>query len=173
MRASQILIELFKLPEKIVEIHGRLPNGEEVSLSVKLHLLSDEELLAASREADRYQTLGRPLALRREILARAIEWIDGEPLEMPSKIKEQFKLAFGREPTPLEQRQWVLSQCQPATLQLLEEAYEKLRAEQERLVQEVKKKFSKQQEASPESENWLESFSASLEELSEEEPPQS
>lgn len=138
------LIQLFTLPSTIVELPVA-EHGEEIrTIRVKMRLLSDKEMLEVQQLADRYGFVSRTIISRREILARAIEWVEEKPLEMPKELKSQLK-ASGARVTELDEKRWVLEHMQPIVLQLLQEEYDKLLEQQAAAVAEIKKKFDEQQ----------------------------
>jgi len=137
------LIQLFTLPSRVFDIpvFGDPPK----TIKAKIRLLSDKENLEVAEIADRYSFSAKILAERIFILARAVEWIEELPIEMPKAIKEDIKSRMGREPTPVEEKSWVFEQCQPVLLQEFLNCYIDLQDEQRKQLEELKKTYYESQ----------------------------
>ncbi len=169
---SFYLINVFRLPSRVFEIP--VPAGDSFAvIRVCLRLLSDQEIEEVAKTAEQGGMLSQQVLLRRETLARSIVWVENQSLEMPSKVREAFVASFGREPTELDQKRWVLSQCQPRLLEILDEKYNELVQEQEDLAAEVKKKFIEQRESTQDQQKSWEQFTADLEASLQEDQQQS
>jgi len=132
---------LFTLPAQIFDLIT--PDG---SIKVKMRLLNDKENQDVSDVADRYGLASRMLVSRREVLARSVMWIEDVPVAMPDSVKTAVIDQTGANPTDVEQKLWVFSQCQPVLLAELMKFYEEMAQEQRREMDEIKKKFAEQPE---------------------------
>jgi len=135
---------LFTLPAQIFDLV--VPDG---SIKVKMRLLNDRENQDVSDVADRYGLASRMLVQRREVLARSVMWIEDVPVEMPESVKIAVAEQTGTDPTDVEQKLWVFSQCQPVLLAELMKFYEEMTIEQRRSMDEIKKKYAEQPEKPP------------------------
>jgi len=141
------LSQLFTLPAKTFDI----PVEPGRTIKIQLHLLNDQENLEVANMVDKYGPLARIIIERREILARAIDWIEGEPIRMPEAVRQDYNDRLSRPPTQTEEKLWVFEMCQPVILDALLLGYDELATEQRVLVSELKKNFEgKLDETSPE-----------------------
>lgn len=134
---SAKLTQLFILPARVVEI----PVGEGQVIKAKLRLLNDKETLEVADFIDRYGFLGKSIMERRHILARSLLWIEDQPLTMPSSVRQEFRDRSDRQPTEIEEKLWVLEQCQPVVLDAIFMHYDELAREQKVSVAELKKNY--------------------------------
>jgi len=134
---SARLSQLYVLPARVYEI----PVGEGQTVRVKLRLLNDKETLEVADIIDRYGVLGNVIMQRRHILARALLWIEDQPITMPTNVKQEFKDRNGRDPTELEEKLWVFELCQPVVLDSIFEKWDELAREQKVSVAELKKNY--------------------------------
>lgn len=132
---SARLTQLFILPARVYEI----PVGEGQIIKVKLRLMNDQESFEVADIVDRYGLLGQAIMERRHILARAILWLEDQPLEMPVSVKQEFRDRNDRPPTEMEEKLWVIELCQPVVLDLIFAQYSELAREQKVLVAGLKK----------------------------------
>ena len=135
------LMDLFTLPTRAFELPVETEDGNSIGLEVKIRLLNDKENLEVSEISDRFGVATTAISQRRAILARAIVSIERLPLEMPAVLVQDLTERLGRSPTEVEQRFWVLEQCQGVLLQQLITFYYELQDEQINAVNEIKKKF--------------------------------
>lgn len=133
------LSSLFTLPAQIFDLIA--PDGP---IKVKIRLLSDKENQEVADVADRYGLASRILVQRREVLSRAVMWIENIPIEMPESVKTAVREQTGNNPTEVEQKLWVFAQCQPVLLTDLMKFYDDMLQQQQREVDEIKKKFTEQ-----------------------------
>jgi len=131
------LTQLFTLPARVFEV----PVGEGQVIRVKLRLLNDRENLEVADMVDRYGMIGKSIVERRQILARAVLWLEDQPLRMSTSVKQSFMDRNDRSPTEVEEKLWVFEMCQPVVLDALFEKYDELMREQLRLVSELKKNY--------------------------------
>jgi|YelNatPaOPRAMG01_1025707.scaffolds.fasta_scaffold69382_3 hypothetical protein len=134
------LIDLYVLPSRVFKITVPSAVGGTTEISVKMRLLCDKENQEVASITDNFGPLSRILAHRKHILARAVESIEGVPIEMPSKLKQRYRETMGRDPTPVEEKLWVFDACQSPILEQLIECYDELRKEQQRYIEDLKKK---------------------------------
>lgn len=133
------LIDLFTLPSKAFMITVPAENGS-TEISVKIRLLNDKENQEVANIVDKYGNLAKILAQRKQILARAVESIEGTAIEMPAKLRQAYTESLGREPTPIEEKLWVFEACQSPILNELINCYDELQKEQRSRIEELKKK---------------------------------
>lgn len=138
------LMNLFVMPTKEV----RVVVDEDYTVTVTMRLLDDRENEAVYKTASRVPSHAQAVIIRRETLARAVRQIDGEPLEMPPSFRGHFEAEMGRVPKPEEEASWVLENCQSLLLQELFDQYLLLLQEQQRQINELKKKYSERREES-------------------------
>jgi hypothetical protein len=134
------LMALYAIPSRVFDLPVQMADGSVSSIKVKLRLLNDKENEDVSEIADRYGPLSRVINERRAILARAIEWIENTPIQMPRALIQLMK-DRGAEPTQVEQTLWVLEQSQSPMLDELIVFYDQLLDEQKVHVSDIKKKF--------------------------------
>ena len=135
------LIQLYTLPSQVFDI----PVEPTRSIKVKIRLLNDQENLEVAELADRYSFSAKILAERIFILARAVEWIEDLPLNMPNSVKEDIRSRLGRIPTEVEEKTWVFERCQPILLQEFLNCYIELQEQQRNLLSELKKTYTESQ----------------------------
>ena len=130
------LIDLFTVPSATVTI----PVAEGMDLFIKLRMLNDKENMEVATAVDQCGSFGKLLMQRRQILARAIEFIEGAVIEMPSALRQEYIERVGRKPTPVEEKLWVLELCQSVVVSEIFEKYEEFNQAQRRMVDDLKKK---------------------------------
>lgn len=133
------LNSLFTLPAQVFDLMA--PDGP---IKVKIRLLNDKENQDVADVADRYGLASRLIVQRREVLSRAVMWIENIPVEMPDSVKIAVKGQTGADPTEIEQKLWVFAQCQPVLLQELMQFYTEMTQQQLREMEEIKKKSAEQ-----------------------------
>lgn len=133
------LSSLFTLPARIFDLVA--PDGP---IKIKMRLLSDKENQDVADVADRYGLASRMIVQRREVLSRSVMWIENIPIEMPDSVKIAIKDQTGIDPSDIEQKLWVFSQCQPVLLIDLMKFYDEMAQQQQREIDEIKKKFVEQ-----------------------------
>lgn len=135
------LVGLFTLPAQVFDLIT--PDGP---IKVKMRLLNDRENQDVADVADRYGLASRMIVERREILARSVQWIENFPIEMPEAIKTTVKEKTLTTPSDVDQKLWVLAQCQPVLLQDLMKFYDGMVQQQQREIEDIKKKYVEQPE---------------------------